>query len=877
LLALNLLLQHLSQCPHTENVLVCYRAAIFYVNATSATSNQRLSRAVQSYLFRLSDNVASTATMYWLEPIRHASALTLLAARCLSIGHDHAAWMLADRRCRVAPLPQPLDFVLRAELLFRLGDKDAALADIARALENEPDDILANRKMMQWGTAAQRAAAASLLIERDTDPATITAALSTLARTGLSAAARAALIDGSIRGWAAWQGGGPKELLAETTGGLIKVRLEPDPAHRLAPALGSARTFAIAADDKLGTWLGFVTDGSPLRLMRQFNGYVANRTAASATLQRHSSSPHEPHVTVVVPVYGDLAATRTCLESLIAAISGERRTTRILIVDDASPEPGMRDYLQGLAADLMTNPVNLGFVGAVNAALREISCGDVVLLNADTVLPPGVIGRLASVAHAEPGIGTVTPLSNNGELTSLPVPFRENPLPDVKQLQRIDEAAQAIGGTIDLPAGIGFCLYITRACLDATGPLSNRYERGYGEDVHFCLAAREAGFRSVCATSVYAGHVGTRSFKTEKRRLVMRNAARLAARFPAHEHEISAFVAADPLRPVRHAIGARLMSGFAGRIAVASRASFAQATARLVQLASEGRPVLLATCDRDTMVLRTFDRTGALSAETAFELPGDSARLAPLLATLRPDRIEVFSPAALDAIGFRDLAAPLDLHIADPGALAHREDTAGHEAAARWRQLADRADKLLAPDPAAHAFATSNWPHAAAKLGAAPVPAPMSEPPFKARGEPRLGVILLKETTRCRTLVAMLAAAQQTVTGASPAVVVLGATADDLRLLAAGNIMVTGALDTAELAPMAARYKVTHVMLVSQSAHFGSPVGAAAMGMSLPVARFAWSPADVPAACEVLLDPALDDAAVARIVADWMHQDKQPS
>jgi GT2 family glycosyltransferase len=200
-------------------------------------------------------------------------------------------------------------------------------------------------------------------------------------------------------------------------------------------------------------------------------------------------------------------------------------------VNDASPDAAINDYLAGVGKDrrveLLTNDTNLGFVGSVNRALAGIPRGDILLLNADTIVPDNFVDRLAAAAHSSPGIGTVTPLSNNGEFTSFPIANTAKPLPPLAEMAALDRiAAQANAGRIvTIPNGIGFCLYVTRACLDSVGALSNRYHRGYLEDVDFCLRARECGFRNVCAPFVYVGHAGSRSFGKGKRSLVVRNLA----------------------------------------------------------------------------------------------------------------------------------------------------------------------------------------------------------------------------------------------------------------------------------------------------------------------------------------------------------------
>ena len=131
----------------------------------------------------------------------------------------------------------------------------------------------------------------------------------------------------------------------------------------------------------------------------------------------------------------------------------------------------MRRYLNKLAAagtiDLLVNETNLGFVGAINRALERVSTGDVVLLNSDTIVPPGFVERLATMARSAPNIGTVTPLSNNGDIFSFPTPNDVNPMQSYEQILGIDRVASTAnaGDAIDVPSGIGFCLYITRDCL----------------------------------------------------------------------------------------------------------------------------------------------------------------------------------------------------------------------------------------------------------------------------------------------------------------------------------------------------------------------------------------------------------------------------
>jgi len=80
----------------------------------------------------------------------HHQSLELLATQALADGKIATAFKLADRRCRIPPEPEPHCYVLRAEALFQMGAKAAAVANIATALEIAPDNLVANRRMLTW-------------------------------------------------------------------------------------------------------------------------------------------------------------------------------------------------------------------------------------------------------------------------------------------------------------------------------------------------------------------------------------------------------------------------------------------------------------------------------------------------------------------------------------------------------------------------------------------------------------------------------------------------------------------------------------------------------------------------------------------------------
>ena len=227
-------------------------------------------------------------------------------------------------------------------------------------------------------------------------------------------------------------------------------------------------------------------------------------------------------VTIIVPVYGGLEYTKRCLESIVRHADTARVPFELLVIDDASPEQPVRDFVEQFASTpapfaitVLRNDTNLGFVGTVNRGLR-LAKGDVVILNSDTAVTERWLDRLAAAA-ALPDVATVTPLSSHGSICTLPASViaafgLEGADP------RIDECAAFVAEHSlellpEVISGVGFCMYVTRASLDRCGLLDEEaFGRGYGEEVDFCLRASRVGMRHLAEDSTFVYHRGGVSF-----------------------------------------------------------------------------------------------------------------------------------------------------------------------------------------------------------------------------------------------------------------------------------------------------------------------------------------------------------------------------
>jgi GT2 family glycosyltransferase len=835
----------------------------------------------------------------------HHQSLELLAANALAEGDIATAFKLADRRCRILPTPEAHCYLLRAEAFYRLGDKAAAVLDVARAIEIAPDDIAANRRMLAWGDRTQQLQAALSLIRHDHNIKFAQDAAQTLVDNGRRNFGNVIVYEDHLEGWAVWEAKSPLLVTIDDGNNEIEQEYEANAFHPLGQC-GYATGFRIKRATSISPQTISLSAGGTVLFSTRAAGN--DSTATAPVILPKPSKVDQQRVTTIVPIYADFEATRLCLGTLLEALKSSRQ--KAILVNDATPEPRLAEYLAKLAMnpklELLVNARNLGFIGSVNRALERIPSGDVIILNSDTLVPRDFIDGLAAAAHSCADIGTVTPLSNNGEFTSFPIPFRPNPLVSPEEVERINAIAAKVnaGKIIDIPSGIGFCLYVTRACLDQAGPLSEHFERGYLEDVDLCLRAREFGLRNVCAPSVYVGHAGSKSFGTEKRSLVVRNLRVLELRFPYHRAECMAFMEADPLHPARQAIE-KMAAAVASnpRLLVTGAGSIsAIAKERALSIASAAEPALILEVHHlpNGPAIKAADASGALPQSLQFGLSRASERdsLVAFLKIIQPSRIEFLDPTntpheLVDLLC--TLKIPYDLFIADAGLhgqcdrnfcvsavhdlhpsisdrpRANAVSPASKTWIANWQTIVDGAEKILAPTPEAEAFANSVLPGLTIEKAFQPVD--KRPKPRRARGKagpPHLGFVPVRSCANEQRLMRE-AARRLFATRPDVTMTVLGATLDDIDLMRGTHAFVTGTIEPPDFEQIVGALGVDHLFICTTRPIFGHPTLSSASSARLPIASFGWIGGGSRRQDDDLsLDPHVSLDAIISALDQWM-------
>lgn len=206
---------------------------------------------------------------------------------------------------------------------------------------------------------------------------------------------------------------------------------------------------------------------------------------------------------IIIVTYNSATEIGPCLDSLVGHT--EPFPTAITVVDNASS-----DGTAGMVRDrwpsvqVIESPTNAGFSRANNLGIRATGGDYVLLLNPDTVAPPGAVQTLVRglAAHPDAAIAGARLLSERG----FPELSWGDPIGPWNELKRkvfstlyhrkvrriVRKVDQLSRQAREVSWVSGACMVIRRPDLEAVGLLDERFFM-YTEDVDLCIAMANRG------------------------------------------------------------------------------------------------------------------------------------------------------------------------------------------------------------------------------------------------------------------------------------------------------------------------------------------------------------------------------------------------
>jgi GT2 family glycosyltransferase/glycosyltransferase involved in cell wall biosynthesis len=299
------------------------------------------------------------------------------------------------------------------------------------------------------------------------------------------------------------------------------------------------------------SWDGTVLDEMISRPEKLVDHLARNRVASHKAASK---------IDVIIPVFSGYQETMRCIASVL--LNPQSQAFSIIVIDDCTPDPEIAQALNTFSRagliDLHRNPSNLGFVRSCNYGVSLHPDRDVVLLNSDTEVYGDWIDRILIHAGNYPDAGTITPFSNNATICSYPCFVEDNEIPrdtDGHSLDRIAAIGNRDSALVEIPTGVGFCMYVRRACINEFGLFDyDNFGKGYGEENDFCQKIAKAGYKNYLASNLFVYHAGATSFGDSANQRKYAAMVKLRSLHPSYEQDVADHIQHDPGRVFRQRI-----------------------------------------------------------------------------------------------------------------------------------------------------------------------------------------------------------------------------------------------------------------------------------------------------------------------------------
>jgi GT2 family glycosyltransferase len=219
-------------------------------------------------------------------------------------------------------------------------------------------------------------------------------------------------------------------------------------------------------------------------------------------------------ISIIVVNWNTCELLRKCLDSVETTVRS--LSHEIIVVDNASTDGSaamLRERFPRVR--LIENLENRGFGTANNQALRVMTGRYALLLNSDAVLTENAVSELFACMenHPEAAMACGQILNADGSrqnsiaaFPSLLTLMTNTPLLEYLFPRRFPSKRYSHFGPVEVDSGIGACLMVRMAAMDAVGLLDERY-RFFFEETDWAYQMRRAGWKVLHVPTAFIYHL----------------------------------------------------------------------------------------------------------------------------------------------------------------------------------------------------------------------------------------------------------------------------------------------------------------------------------------------------------------------------------
>jgi GT2 family glycosyltransferase len=268
----------------------------------------------------------------------------------------------------------------------------------------------------------------------------------------------------------------------------------------------------------VGRLLGMGLPGSADYKSRAVRGAKVDLKGPAAALALPAGTPvleiaasDRPDVSVVIPVYNNIAHTLHCLRSI--AEVGARIAFEVIVVDDCSKDDTQAVLARCKGVRIVKNEKNLGFIGACNAGAAAAKGEYVYFLNNDVQVLPGWLDELRHTFTVVPEAGLVGSklVYPDGRLQEAGgIVWKDGSAWNYGRMDDPDKPEYSYRRDVDYCSGASIMLPL--ALFNELGRFDAHYAPAYCEDTDLAFQVRKHGRRVLYQpTSVIVHYEGITS------------------------------------------------------------------------------------------------------------------------------------------------------------------------------------------------------------------------------------------------------------------------------------------------------------------------------------------------------------------------------